>query len=58
MDRRKIIQSEKEWKVLPILALRNFGPIRESSPTALATSLTDAPVDSQIAEIVLILDIR
>ena len=43
---------------LPILALRNLFPIRESSPTALATSLTDAPVASQTADIVLILEIR
>jgi hypothetical protein len=43
---------------LPILALRNLLPIRESSPTALATSFTEAPVASQIAEIVLILEIR
>jgi hypothetical protein len=43
---------------LPILALRNLFPRRESSPTAFATSFTHAPVASQIAEIVLILDIR
>lgn len=43
---------------LPILALRNLVPRRESSPTAFATSLTDAPVASQTADIVLILDIR
>ncbi len=43
---------------LPILADKNLFPIRESSPTALATSLTDAPVASQTAEIVLILEIR
>ena len=41
-----------------MLALRNLVPIRESSPTAFATSLTDAPVASQTAEIVLILEIR
>jgi hypothetical protein len=43
---------------LPILAFKNRFPIRESSPTALATSLTDAPVASQTAEIVFILEIR
>jgi len=43
---------------LPILAPKNLLPIRESSPTAFATSLTEAPVASQTAEIVLILEIR
>lgn len=43
---------------LPTLALRNLLPIRESNPTALPTSLTEAPVASQMAEIVLILEIR
>lgn len=43
---------------LPILALRNLFPIRESRPTAFATSFTEAPVASQTAEIVLILEIR
>jgi hypothetical protein len=43
---------------LPILAFKNLFPIRESNPTALATSLTDAPVASQTAEMVLILEIR
>ena len=43
---------------LPMLAVRNLLPIRESMPTALATSLTDAPVASQIAEIVLMLEMR
>jgi hypothetical protein len=43
---------------LPILAFKNLLPIRESSPTAFATSLTDAPVASQTAEMVFILDIR
>ena len=43
---------------LPILAWRNLFPIRESSPTAFATSLTEAPVASQTADMVLILEIR
>jgi hypothetical protein len=41
-----------------MLALRNLLPMRESSPTAFATSLTEAPVASQTAEIVFMLDIR
>ncbi len=41
-----------------MLAFKNLFPIRESSPTAFATSLTEAPVASQTAEIVLILEIR
>jgi hypothetical protein len=47
-----------EFIHLPILAFKNLFPIRESSPTAFATSLTDAPVASQTAEMVLILEIR
>lgn len=38
-------------------AWRNFEPIRESRPTALATSDTSAPVTSQTAEREFILDI-
>ena len=42
----------------PTEALRNLGPIRESRPTAYATSSTLAPVASQIAESALIDEIR
>ncbi|GMR53498.1 hypothetical protein PMAYCL1PPCAC_23693, partial [Pristionchus mayeri] len=48
------------WKQLPpnpTDALRNLFPILESNPTAWATSLTSAPVASQMAEIELMLDI-
>ena len=41
------------WKQLPpkpTLALRNFGPTRESQPTAWATSSIFAPVASQMAD--------
>jgi len=40
-----------------MLACRNFGPIRESIPMALATSETSAPVASQTAEMELMLEI-
>ena len=42
----------------PTEALRNVGPMRESRPTAYATSSTLAPVASQIAESALIDEIR
>lgn len=48
------------WKQLPpnpIDACKNFDPIRESKPTARATSDTSAPVASQTADKELILDI-
>ena len=38
--------------------LRNLGPMRESIPMALATSVTSAPVTSQRAEIELMEEIR
>ncbi len=42
----------------PTEAFRNFGPMRESLPMALATSSTSAPVASQSAEIELIEEMR
>jgi hypothetical protein len=42
----------------PTEAFRNFGPMRESRPMALATSSTSAPVASHRAEIELIDEIR
>src|SRR5271154_4150265 len=42
----------------PTEAFRNFGPILESRPIALATSSTSAPVASHRAEIELIDEIR
>lgn len=42
---------------LPILAVKNFGPILESVPIPWATSLTLAPVASHMADIELIADI-
>src|SRR6185436_9413526 len=42
----------------PTDALRNFGPMRESLPIALATSSTSAPVASQRPEIELIDEMR
>ena len=42
----------------PTEAWRNFGPILESRPMALATSEMSAPVDSQISDIALMLEIR
>ena len=42
----------------PTLALRNFGPMRESVPTARATSSTSASVFSQSAEMLLIDEMR
>ena len=41
-----------------MITCKNFGPRRESSPTALATSLTSAPVASHTAEIALMLEMR
>lgn len=41
----------------PTDAWRNFGPIRESRPTALATSDTSAPVASHTADSEFMLDI-
>lgn len=38
-------------------ACKNLEPIRESKPTALATSDTSAPVDSQTADKELMLEI-
>lgn len=49
------------WKQLPpnpTEACKNFDPIRESSPTARATSETSAPVASQTAESEFILEMR
>jgi hypothetical protein len=43
---------------LPTDACKNFGPILESSPTALATSDTSAPVASQTADRELMLEMR
>lgn len=40
----------KQLPPKPIDASRNFWPIRESRPTALATSVTSAPVTSQTAD--------
>lgn len=48
------------WKQLPpnpMEACKNFDPIRVSRPTAFATSVTSAPVDSQTADNEFILDI-
>mmetsp|Transcript_71380 Transcript_71380/g.118614 ORF Transcript_71380/g.118614 Transcript_71380/m.118614 type:complete len:318 (+) Transcript_71380:458-1411(+) len=42
----------------PTEAFRNFGPMRESTPIACATSETSAPVASQSADIELIDEIR
>lgn len=42
---------------IPTEASRNLGPIRESLPTALATSVTSAPVASHTADSELILEI-
>src|SRR5690606_13854926 len=42
----------------PTEAFKNFGPIRESIPTALATSSTLAPVTSQSSETALIEETR
>lgn len=42
---------------LPTLAFRNLLPMRVSVPTAWATSVTSAPVISQMADIALILEI-
>ena len=42
----------------PTEALRNFEPIRESLPMALATSSTSAPVASQSAEMELMEEMR
>lgn len=39
-------------------ACKNFEPMRESRPTALATSVTSAPVASHTADNELMLDIR
>ena len=41
----------KQLPPKPGPARRNFSPILESFPTALATSFISAPVDSQIADI-------
>jgi len=43
---------------LPTDACRNLGPILESRPMPLATSLTSAPVASHITDIELMLEIR
>jgi hypothetical protein len=42
----------------PTEAFKNFGPIRESIPIALATSSTSAPVASQSSEMELIEETR
>src|SRR5215212_1255270 len=42
----------------PTEAFKNFGPMRESLPIALATSSTSAPVASHKAEIELIEEMR
>lgn len=45
-------------KYSPTDACRNLGPILESRPMPLATSLTSAPVASHITDMELILEIR
>lgn len=43
---------------IPTLALRNLGPMRESIPTAYATSSTSAPVASHTALSAFTLEMR